>query len=82
MNEHQQGQSLHQQRLQEELQHDNEQIQGQEHFWNGVLLVQALYLLLLIHLGLWIARMVKDVQQTDWTKTAPSGHPQQTIEHP
>ena len=35
MNEHQQGQSLHQQRRQEELQHDNEQIQGQEHVENG-----------------------------------------------
>ena len=35
MNEHQQGQILHQQRRQEELQHDNEQIQGQEHVKNG-----------------------------------------------
>ena len=36
MNEHQQVQSLHQQRLQEELQHDNEQIQGQEYSENGI----------------------------------------------
>ena len=35
MNENQQGQNLHHQRRQEELQHDNEQIQGQEHVENG-----------------------------------------------
>ena len=34
MNEHQQVQSLHQQRRQEELKHDNERIQGQEHVEN------------------------------------------------
>ena len=36
MNEQQQGKCLHQQRRQEELQHDNERILGQEHFENGV----------------------------------------------
>ena len=35
MNGHQQGQRLHQQRCQEELQHDDERIRGQEHIENG-----------------------------------------------